>query len=176
MSFSEFLYKVKKVNTKRVTKVSNSIGTKDIYRYIRRHKLFSSDQAVLEYRFYKIIRAINKEISNQVLKGRYIELPFNMGTIELRQYPVNYCFKNGKVRTNLPVDWNKTLKLWYEDKESYKNKTLVKMEKKTLFKIYHNKEKCRVPNYYFYTFNINRNIIKRLGTLSDEGLVQAYSF
>jgi hypothetical protein len=99
-----------------------------------------------------------------------------MGTIELRQYPVNYCFKNGKVRTNLPVDWNKTLKLWYEDKESYKNKTLVKMEKKTLFKIYHNKEKCRVPNYYFYTFNINRNIIKRLGTLSDEGLVQAYSF
>ena len=32
---------------------------------------------------------------------------------------------DGKLKTNLPIDWNKTLELWYEDEESYKNKTLI---------------------------------------------------
>lgn len=174
MSFQEFIKRVKKVNNKRDFKITNSIGTKDIYRYIRKNKWFKGESD--EKMFYKIIRQTNKELMEQVLQGRSIVLPFNMGTIELRQYPVNIKFEQGKVKTNLPIDWNKTLKLWYEDEESFNNKTLIKVEKKELFKIYHNKESCRIPNYSFYTLKINRNIIKELNTKSEEGLVQAYLF
>ena len=37
-------------------------------------------------------------------------------------------FENNKLVTNLPIDWDNTLKLWQEDKEAYNNKTLIRME------------------------------------------------
>jgi hypothetical protein len=56
-----------------------------------------------------------------------------MGTIELRKRPVTYDIKNGKLKVSAPIDWDKTLKLWYEDEESFNKKTLVKVEEKEIF-------------------------------------------
>lgn len=57
-----------------------------------------------------------------------------MGRLELRKYDAKIYLKDNKVVTNLPIDWDKTLRLWYEDKESYDNRTLVRMEEKEVFK------------------------------------------
>nr|DAU83974.1 MAG TPA: hypothetical protein [Crassvirales sp.] len=50
-----------------------------------------------------------------------------MGTLEVRKIERNIRIgKDGEIITNLPIDWDSTLKLWYEDEESYKNKTIVR--------------------------------------------------
>ena len=97
-----------------------------------------------------------------------------MGRLEIRKYTPKIYFDGNKVKTNLPIDWDKTLKLWYEDEESYKNKTLVKMEEKEVFKIYYNKNIADYTNKTFYEFNINRDIKIRLKKRIKEGNYDAY--
>jgi hypothetical protein len=62
-----------------------------------------------------------------------------MGTLEIRKKPARVSIVDGKLVTNLPIDWDATLKLWYEDKESFENKTLVRVESEEIFKVYYNK-------------------------------------
>jgi len=38
-----------------------------------------------------------------------------MGKLELRKKDAKVTYSNGKVKTNRAIDWNTTLKLWYED-------------------------------------------------------------
>jgi hypothetical protein len=59
--------------------------------------------------------------------------------LELRKYDASIKIVDGKVKTNLPIDWDKTLKLWYEDEEAYKQRTLIKMEEKEIYKVHYNK-------------------------------------
>jgi len=42
-----------------------------------------------------------------------------MGTLEVRKRPTRVAIVDGKLVTNLPIDWDATLKLWYEDEESF---------------------------------------------------------
>lgn len=42
-----------------------------------------------------------------------------MGRLEIRKYDARITLQEGKVVTNLPIDWDKTLKLWSEDEEAY---------------------------------------------------------
>ena len=85
-----------------------------------------------------------------------------MGKLELRKRPTIVEFKEGKLRTNLPIDWDSTLKLWYEDEQSYKDKRLVRQETKEVFKVFYNKYRADYPNKSFYQFHINREIKKGL--------------
>ena len=78
--------------------------------------------------------------------------------IEIRKSPVNIDIKDGKLKVNAPIDWDKTLKLWEEDEESYKKKTLVKMGEKAIYKIIYNKVLANYTNQNFYDFNPNRTL------------------
>lgn len=42
-----------------------------------------------------------------------------MGRLEIRKYDASISYRNNKLVTNLPIDWDRTLKLWAEDEESY---------------------------------------------------------
>ena len=85
-----------------------------------------------------------------------------MGTIEVRKYDASISIKDGKVRSNLPVDWDRTLKLWSEDEEAYKERTLIKVEEKEIFKVYYNRIKANYENKSFYEFLVNRDFKRRL--------------
>ena len=97
-----------------------------------------------------------------------------MGTIELRKRPVVYDIKSGKLKVSAPIDWDRTLKLWYEDEEAYKEKTLVKVEEKEIFKVYYNKQLADYSNQVFYEFNVNRELKKRLKQRIKEGKIDAF--
>ena len=43
-----------------------------------------------------------------------------MGRLELRKVNINPKIINGKLIVSKPIDWDRTLKLWYEDNESFK--------------------------------------------------------
>jgi hypothetical protein len=85
-----------------------------------------------------------------------------MGAIELRKYDARITLNGDKVITNLPIDWDRTLKLWSEDEESYKNKTLIKMEEKEIFKVFYNKKNANYQNKSFMAFEVNRDLKRRL--------------
>lgn len=169
-----FKSSIQKLNDTRIHKVNNSLGVYDAYKWIRKNKWLNIGKCLTEHEFYGIIRKVNDYLANELVKGNDIKLPHRMGRLELRKYDARITFDGTKVKTNLPIDWDKTLKLWYEDEESYKSKTLIKMEEKEIFKVYYNKHLADYNNQVFYEFNINRDIKRRLKQRIKEGKIDAF--
>ena len=171
---TDFLNSVKKVNEPRTHKVNNSLGVYNAYKFLRKRKWVDTGKPLTEHEFYSIIRKVNDYLADSFLHGNDIKLPHRMGRIELRKYDVRINFDGEKVKTNLPIDWDRTLKLWYEDEEAYKEKTLVKVEEKEIFKVYYNKQLADYNNQVFYEFNVNRELKKRLKQRIKEGKLDAF--
>lgn len=171
----DFRKQVLKVDGPRVHKVNNSYGVYDAYKYIRKNKWFDIGQSLTEHQFYSIIRGMNNLLADSLIEGSDIHLPCKMGMIEVRKYDARMSFdKNGKLKTNLPVDWDRTLKLWSEDEEAYKERTLIKMEEKEIFKVYYNRIKADFSNKSFYEFIVNRDLKRRLKQRIKSGNFDAF--
>lgn len=173
-NLEEFKRRIRKVNHPRKYKISNSLGVYDAYKYYRKNKPKDKQYILSESQYFAIIRKINLLLIEEILSGDDIKLPLHMGIIELRKYNTNIRIdKDGKIHTNLPIDWNKTLELWYEDQEAFKNRTLVKVEEKEIFKIYYNKETANYNNKSFYEFIFNKDLKARLKQKIKEGVIDA---
>ena len=171
---NEFRKKVLKVNEPRVHKIRSSLGVYDAYKYIRKNKWFNIGRPLTEHEFYTIIRQVNNLLADSLLEGNDIILPNRLGTLELRKYNARIDIKDGKLKTNLPIDWDRTLKLWSEDEEAYKNRILIKMEEKEIFKVFYNKGTANYENKSFYTFEVNRDLKRRLKQKIKNKLVDAF--
>ena len=154
----EFRRKVLKVDHSRNHKVKNSIGVYDIYKHIRKNKWYDIGQPITEHQFYTIIRQVNNVLADNLLKGNDIVFPNKMGRLEVRKFEPIIRFDDNKLKVRLPIDWDRTLKLWSEDEEAYKERTLVKMEEKEIFKVCYNKTRADFPNKGFYQLQINRDL------------------
>lgn len=170
----DFLSSVRKLHEPRVHKINHSLGTYDAYKFLRKNKWLNIGRSLTEHEFYRIIRKVNDYLVESFLQGNDIKLPHRMGRLELRKYDARVTFDGENVKTNLPIDWDSTLKLWYEDEEAYKNKTLVKVEEKEIFKVYYNKQLADYNNQVFYEFNVNRELKKRLKQRIKEGKLDAF--
>lgn len=172
--WARFRSSILNLKDNRVHKITNSLGVYDAYKYIRKNKWFNIGRSVTEHEFYSIVRRVNDLLAESLLLGHDVSLPCRMGRLELRKYDVNITLDGNKIKSNLPIDWDRTLKLWYEDEESYKNKTLVKVEEKEIFKVYYNKQLADYNNQVFYEFNVNRELKKRLKQRIKEGKIDAF--
>lgn len=175
-SFSSFSKKIKKVKDSRNHKVKNSYGVYDGYKYYRKNKPKEKEYILTESQYFFIIRRFNELLGEALVNGEDIDLPCRLGRLELRKNNASISIKDGKLKTNLPTDWSKTLKLWHEDDSAFKNKVLIKMEEKEVFKVYYNRIKADYTNKSFYQFNINRNIKNKLKINIKEGSIDAFSF
>ena len=72
-----------------------------------------------EGEFYKIIRRVNQYLAEELSNGHEIHLPHRLGILELRKRPTRIEIVDNKLVTTLPIDWDATLKLWYEDEQAY---------------------------------------------------------
>ena len=174
MEEQEFLNKVRKVKEPRNHKVKNSYGIYDGYKFYRKNKPKDPKYVLTESQYFAITRKVNEFLIEALSKGEDVILPFRLGRIEVRKYESRITWDGKKVKSNLPIDWDRTLKLWYEDEEAYKNKTLVKVEEKEIFKVYYNKHLADYNNQVFYEFNINRELKKRLKQRIKEGRLDAF--
>lgn len=162
------------LNDSRKHKVNNSLGVYDSYKWLRKNKWLNIGRPLTEHEFYSIIRKVNNYLAESFLRGQDIKFPHRMGQLELRKYDARFDIVNGKVKTNLPIDWDRTLKLWYEDEEAYKERTLVKVEEKEIYKVYYNKQLADYQNMTFYSFNINRELKKSIKQRIKEGRLDAF--
>lgn len=173
-TLEEFKKRIRKVNQSRKYKVRNSWGVYDGYKYYRKNKPASKEYRLTESQYFSIIRKINLHLVDELLLGHDVRLPKSMGTVEIRKYDRRVRVgKDGKIHTNLSIDWDGTLKLWYEDEEAFKNKTLVRIEENEIFKIYYNRESATYNNKSYYEFLFNKDLKIRLKQRIKEGLIDA---
>lgn len=177
MTEQEFSKKIRKVHESRVHKISGSYTIKDMFKYYRQHRHRDSKYVVSDLEYFKIVRALNNKFRDLLLQGEEVIFPERMGKLELRKKSANCWIENGKMNTNRPIDWNATIKLWYEDKECHKNKTVVRRESKEIFKIYYNKKYANYNNKSFFTFHTNTQLKKMLKeNIINEGLDTVHLF
>ena len=170
----EFRRKILNVDRPRKHKINNSLGVYDCYKTIRKNKWLGIGKPISEHDFYSIIRTVNNYLADLLSKGHDINLPCQMGRLEIRKYDAKITLQEGKIVTNLPIDWDRTLKLWSEDEEAYQKRTLIKMEEKEVFKVYYNRGKANYTNKSFFAFDVNRELKKKLKKNIKDGRIDAY--
>lgn len=173
---TDFIKNIKRVSEPRKHTIKNSYGVYDGYKFYRKTKPKESKYVLTESQYFSIIRGINNILAECLTKGDDITLPLRFGRLEVRKKDARIQIVNGKVVSNLPIDWDKTLKLWYEDIESFHNKTLVRVEEKEIFKLYYNKNNAEYSNKSFYQMNFNRELKKKLKYNIKDGNLDAFNF
>lgn len=161
-TFKDFKNKTLHRGIKRNFKATNSFGSYDIYKHIRKNKWYDIGRPLTEHEFYLIIRTVNKLLAQELLKGRTVTFPYKMGSLELRKSSCSASMKNNKLKVTYPINWDATLKLWYEDKESRDLKILIRHDDKTVYKVVYVKTRAYYANKRFYQFSLNRGIKKAI--------------
>ena len=174
IEYNKFRANVIKLRSNKHFKITNSYGTKEAWRWFKKNKWLDLGQSVTEREFGAIIKAMNKLFVNRLLEGHDIILPCRMGKIELRKYKARIFYKDGKIVTNLPVDWKRTLQLWGEDTEAYNNKIIVRHEAKEVFRIIYNRQSANYNNKSFYQFNASRSVKKVLSEKIKHNEIDAF--
>lgn len=162
MDYKEFRAKLIKTDVPRKPKVRNSWGVYDAYKHIRKNGWYDIGRPLKEHEFYSIVRGVNDLMAEEIVKGNIIKFPHNMGELELRKYKPEVKIVDGKLKIGYPVNWDKTIKLWYEDEEARINKTLLRHEPKYIYHIKYNKYYAMYENQVFYEFEVNRFIKRAL--------------
>ena len=162
-SYKDFKSAIQGLQNTRTHKVTNSLGSYDAYKYIRKNKWFNIGRPLTEHEFYQIIRRIHNYLAENLINGNYVIFPNRMGKLELRKRnALPIIDKNGNLKVTYAIDWDNTLKLWYEDEEAFNNKTLVRFPERNIFRIKYNKNTANYNNKSFMEFQVNRNIKVRL--------------
>lgn len=162
MNYTEFVDKILHRSTRNKAKVNNSWGVYDAYKLIRKHKWMDIGRPLKEKEFYSIIRRVNDLYAKELAEGKEMSFHSRMGKLELRKFPVGVSLVNGKLKNTFPIDWDSTIRLWYEDEESRDNKTLLRHEIPYTYHIKYNKFTANYENKSFYEFVLNRFVKKAL--------------
>ena len=176
-SYKDFKLVIQGLQNTRTHKITNSLGNYDAYKYIRKNKWFNIGRPLTEHEFYQIIRRINNYLAEELVNGNDIIFPNRMGKLELRKrnsLPV--IDKNGKLKVTYAIDWDKTIKLWFEDEEAYNKRQLVKIPEREIFRIRYSKEDANYKNKSFIEFQVNRDIKVRLKQKIKNNEIEAFSY
>lgn len=89
----------------------------------------------------EVTNTLNEEMVSDLIDGKLIKLPHDMGSISLRRKPRSVRFdENGKPKINTPIDWGATTKLWSEDENALRNKTLIHFDSSNIYAFVWSKE------------------------------------
>ena len=158
MEEREFLSRVKKVDGPREHSIRGSWGVYDAYKWYRKNKPHEKKYILTESQYFTIIRRINLALRDELLKGNDVRFPCRLGQLEIRKYLPTITTDGKKIKTNLPIDWNATLKLWYEDEAAYNDRFLVRINVPEIYKVFYNKNTANYNNKSFYQFSPNRDL------------------
>lgn len=175
MTLQEFSSQVRRASSHHEHKITNSYGVYDYFKFYRRTKPREKRFVLTESQYFAIIRRVNSALAALFVTGKEIRFPMRMGTLELRKsVKTPKIGPDGKVVFNTLIDWDKTIKLWYEDEEAYKNKTLIKQESKEVFKTFYNKSVATYNNKSFYLFQLNKELRREISKNIRKGKIDAF--
>lgn len=175
MSLSEFRKEILKVDQPRKTTINNSYGVYDAYKYYRKNKPKDPKYILSESQYFTIVRQTNLLLAQELLEQKDIVFPYSMGRLEVRKSTPKVYIEDGKVKSTYPIDWDGTLKLWYEDQESRENKTILKKKEREVFRIMYNKSKAFYTNKNYFEFKVNRALKLALRDVIRQGNFDAFN-
>lgn len=167
MTEAEFSAAIRNVKQPRHHKIKDSIG---VSTFANAYYKVNKDIPISTIR--TIIKRVNELVSDEVANGHLIKLPLMMGQLELRHVDTYVKFVDGKLKTNRPIDWKATLKLWYSDEQCKEQKILIRQENTKIFQFFYNKGKARYANQIFYQFIPNRTLKQKIKNNIQEGIIK----
>lgn len=135
MDYKEFKIKLIRAEVPRKAKVRNSWGVYDSYKHIRKKHWYDIGRPLKEHEFYSIIREMNNLLAKEIVKGNTVVFPYNMGKLELRKFKPEVKIVDGKLKIGYPINWEETMKLWFNDEEARTNKILLRHEPEYIYHI-----------------------------------------
>lgn len=166
--FKAFAIGIKKSCEPKTHKIAHCLGSRDAWKWVRKNKWKALGGEPFDQLLYsKIINAVNQNIVELVLEGKDVEFPHSMGRLRLIKEKKDVYISDGKVKTTYMKDWDKTLRMWFEDEEEREAHTVIRRVRPYSFKIAHIKDRTAFPNKHFYHFRANRKLNKRLGEMSE---------
>lgn len=175
MNLQEYRKEVLKVDKPRKTSISNSWGVYDAFKYYRKNKPKDKKYVLSESQYFAIVRRTNLLLAEELFNQNDIVFPYSMGRLEVRKTIPRVYIDNGKIKSTYPIDWDGTIRLWYEDQESRKKKTLLKKKEKAVFRIVYNKSKAIYTNKNYFEFIVNRTIKRSLKDTILQGDFDAFN-
>ena len=158
----EFKIAQKTKTPKSKNKVTNSWGVYDYYKYYRVNRPNLHEYVLDESTYFAIIRKVNKLLVDELCNSGEIEFPYRMGLLKMyKKEKKSYMWKD-KVITTKRVDWDKTLTLWYNDQEAYKNKRVLYSEEKEFPIVQYIKANAIYKNKGYYNFSLCRDAKRKV--------------
>lgn len=163
ITLDEFKSNIKRNKEKRVYKIKDSLDLRKIYRGLNKEKWYGNKAGITITQFQRIISSVNLLLAESLLEGHTINFPYRMGKIVIiKRKPSDTIDEQGKLKTSRAIDWDKTIKLWYEDEKAHKDKILVRCMDKERFYINYDKRKASYNNNMFFEFRANRSLKNKL--------------
>ena len=167
MTYEE--YKVMKQGKPGEYEVTNSYGVYDYFKYYRHNRPKDlSYYKMNEAQYYKLIRTVNEYLVDLLFKNAILDFPNRLGQLILMKYPARLTFKDGKLHTNLPIDWKSTIMLWFDDPEAEKKKTLIRHEQEEIYTIAYRKRNMTCRNMPYYDFRPIRKVKQRVAEYAND--------
>lgn len=114
-------------------------------------------------------RLVEVYLQNLYLTGSGV-LPFKVGKFVIREFEHKPKIVDDKLVYSGPVDWHKTLKLWYDDKEAEKNKVLIRVEPSVKYTVAYTSDKRVLSvNMKYYTGKMVRTITNKINQMAKDG-------
>lgn len=179
LTLIEFKKKIRKgkSDAPRQYRITNSLGIRDAFLFLQRNKWFNIGRALPESVFQKIIREVNTQLAYDLMEGKEIVFPEGIGAVEVRKRPRYVTMRDGKIETNYRIDWDKTLELWYNDAEAYKNRTIVRdTSENERFYFFYNRSGTKFNNKCYTQFYPQRAIRRVLSQHVKQGDIDAYNY
>ena len=162
---SKFIDDIKKVKEPRKHSIKGACKIRDLYTELKHDK--SLPQIDL-HTFRCLIRTMGKNLSQLILDGHIIQLPLQMGKICVYQKDYTLKFVNGKVKHNYKVDWGNTIKLWEDDEEARRDKTILYHAEDKMLLVKYYKHFAKFKNKKFFTFRVTSEVRRNVHKYSNE--------
>lgn len=159
-SFEEFKARVLKLNGTRKTNSFGTYDVRDIYRSLK--KKDSIIRSLDEATFSGILRRIGELQFDELLDNKKIILPYYMGELMIVSSTSRIYKEDGQIKNTLKVNYNETIKLWYEHPEYMEKKIYVRHQPCKYFKLVYLPNHRRYKNASLYTFHPYRGIKKAM--------------
>lgn len=175
-TLEQFKRELQRLNSTRKNTPVHSVGVRQAFLFLQSRKWKDVGKPVTEKQFQQIVRKVNERLGKLFIEKKELTFPCSMGKIEIRITKSIYYDRDGKLVLPKKVNWDATLKLWYEDKEAFENRFLVRDSYPKQYKLIYDRTNAAYNNKGFFDFSVNRNILRTLASMLREGNLETFMY
>lgn len=160
---------IKKVKNKRNHLLKNSFGIKDYYEY------YKNNGGNLNRETYKkVFNLLMIKIGEQLLNLGEFNFHNSFGKLLLVKIKRKFNDYNGKLLPNTPINWQKTLELWCNDKNAKDSKLLIRTNEPYIYRCIYIKSSAKYKNKSIIKFSLCRTLKLKLKKEIEDNKIECF--